>query len=212
MPIGLSKEFFDTAGWEDINKAYSANQGERNQQRLDILQAENTQLVAKGISDSSLQGDIKKQSEHMIDFGGIAKFAGLDVNIKPVDTNKITQVLSKDIPSDTNIQDILSTMSHKNLQSLRNKYSSNQEVNSYLAPYEHRAYARESVEVNPLLAPLFAELLIPGYQVAKILDLPIGATEDKPTSPDLKQLEQGYIGVGEGISKYISKEFADIFK
>lgn len=212
MPVELSKDFLETAGWEDINKAYSVNQGEMNQKRLDILKGEEAQLSSKGITDKSLQGDIKKQSENMVDYGGISKFAGLDVELKPVDSKDVSLKLSKDKPTDMLIDETLSKMSNQELQGLRAKYSDNKELDAYLAPYEHRAHAREDISEHPERALLYAQFLIPGYQAAKAVGLPVGATEKEPTPVSIEQMKQGYIGVAEGFSKYLSKEFSDFIK
>ena len=62
-----------------------------------------------------------------------------------------------------------------------------------LAPYEHRAYARETVAENPLMAPAFL-MLTPGYQAYKAL-MGGGAR----TKPSLEQLKQGLLGTYEGV-------------
>lgn len=63
-----------------------------------------------------------------------------------------------------------------------------------LAPYEHRAYARETVAENPLMALPMA-LMVPGYQLHKLLGA--GAR----TRPSWEQLGQGLLGTGEGLSQ-----------
>lgn len=62
-----------------------------------------------------------------------------------------------------------------------------------IAPYEHRAYAREAVSSNPALAPIFA-LLVPGYQAAKATGIVEARTE-----PSLEQLQEGFKGIYEGL-------------
>jgi len=62
-----------------------------------------------------------------------------------------------------------------------------------LAPYEHRAFAREATSENPLAA-LSLALGIPVYQLAKIL----GQTNSR-SDPSLEQVKQGYLGIGEGL-------------
>ena len=61
-----------------------------------------------------------------------------------------------------------------------------------IAPYEHRAYAREQVTQNPLMAPVYG-MLVPGYLAMKMLTGPGRGT---PASMD--QLKQGLLGTGEG--------------
>jgi hypothetical protein len=65
----------------------------------------------------------------------------------------------------------------------------------FLAPYEHRAYAREYMGQNPL-GGLSLLAGIPGYQVAKGLGL-VGSRTG--SSDPLRQMGQGYMGMGEGL-------------
>jgi len=65
-----------------------------------------------------------------------------------------------------------------------------------IAPYEHRAYAREQVANNPLLAPVYG-VAVPGYQVFKSM---IGTSR---SAPSLDQIQQGLIGTGEGMAQGI---------
>jgi len=62
-----------------------------------------------------------------------------------------------------------------------------------LSAYEHRAFAREAVAEKPWLAP---SLLVatPLYQLAKA----VGATDSR-SSPSLRQMGHGLLGVGEGL-------------
>ena len=62
-----------------------------------------------------------------------------------------------------------------------------------LAPYEHRAYAREEVAANPLMAPVFAAM-VPGYQMMKLAG--IGGAR---TPPSWSELGQGWMGTYEGL-------------
>ncbi len=66
-----------------------------------------------------------------------------------------------------------------------------------VAPYEHRAWAREQVASNPLLAPVYAAL-VPGYQLAKLVRS-IGAR----TEPSMDQLTQGMTGIAEGVQQWL---------
>lgn len=87
-------------------------------------------------------------------------------------------------------------LSWQELQMLRDKHAGNQKLQQQLAPFEHRAYARESVSENPLNALKFA-FMIPGYQAAKA----VGALDsDSSTTPvSLDQFTQGFAGVGDGL-------------
>lgn len=73
----------------------------------------------------------------------------------------------------------------------RNKDEVSQKL---LAPYEHRAFAREETQRNPLMAAPIA-LATPLYAGAKALGL-IGSR----TGPTLNQVGQGLTGVGEGLA------------
>ena len=89
-------------------------------------------------------------------------------------------------------------MTWQQLQDLRDKNAGDQQMQQQLEPFEHRAYARESVAENPLNALKFA-FMIPGYQAAKasgILD------SDASTTPaSLDQVTQGFAGIGDGLKE-----------
>jgi len=93
------------------------------------------------------------------------------------------------------IADQLAKMSHQDLLAMRMQPNVDQ---SYLAPYEHRAFARETVEQNPAMAvPMLTS--IPAYQIAKVLGL--GSDDTIKTPPSLNQAVQGGVGVFEGLMK-----------
>lgn len=87
----------------------------------------------------------------------------------------------------------MSSMSWDELIDLRSRFDGNPEAQKKIAPYEHRAFAREAVAKNPINALGYA-FMIPGYQAAKAVGL-LGAR----TKPSFEQLKQGYLGVGEGL-------------
>jgi hypothetical protein len=66
-----------------------------------------------------------------------------------------------------------------------------------LAPYEHRAWAREQVADNPFLAPAYAAM-IPGYQLAKA----VMSFAPGQTGPSMDQFTNGMKGVGEGLQQW----------
>jgi hypothetical protein len=67
------------------------------------------------------------------------------------------------------------------------------EQQNQLAGYEHRAFAREATEENPLMAlPIAAGAV--GYPFYKMLMSP-GRSD-----PSFNQVGQGLLGVGEGVS------------
>ena len=67
-------------------------------------------------------------------------------------------------------------------------------VQATLAPYEHRAFAREYVGDNPLRA---LQMLgaVPGYQAYK------GLFGGSRSAPSWDQVGQGYLGTWEGLAK-----------
>ncbi len=67
-----------------------------------------------------------------------------------------------------------------------------------VAPYEHRAWAREQVAANPLLAPVYAAMA-PGYQLAKLVRL-----MSARTAPSMDQLTQGMTGIAEGVQQWVN--------
>lgn len=61
-----------------------------------------------------------------------------------------------------------------------------------LAPYEHRAYARETVADQPWMAPVFPPM-IAGYQLLK------AARGGARTKPSMAQVGHGLLGTWEGL-------------
>ena len=88
-------------------------------------------------------------------------------------------------------------MSHAELYKARTNAKTPEEQR-HIAPYEHRAFAREYVEENPVTGAIGLAVAIPGYQAAKA----VGATGSR-TGVDSKQMVEGYKGVAEGLSKGI---------
>jgi hypothetical protein len=87
----------------------------------------------------------------------------------------------------------LERMSWDRLLEMR-RQTADPEEQRMLAPYEHRAYAREEVSANPWMAPAYLAM-VPGYQVLKMLR---GGAR---TPPSWEQVKQGYAGVAEGLFK-----------
>lgn len=84
-----------------------------------------------------------------------------------------------------------SKLNHMTLLGMR--HGASPERQRELAPYEHRAFAREMTEENPLNA-LGLLWGIPAYQVAKLLGL-----HSSRTGFDPRQAGHGLLGVGEGL-------------
>lgn len=98
----------------------------------------------------------------------------------------------------TYTQDELATMDHATLYTLRTRNEGNRDVFALLAPFEHRAFAREATEENPALAVPIA-LATPLYAGAKAM----GLMRDggNATDPSMKQVGYGLAGVGEGLAR-----------
>lgn len=88
--------------------------------------------------------------------------------------------------------DDLSRKTWDELIALR-RSSADPEFQRQVAPYEHRAYARETVAGNPLLEAPRMVVGIPAYQLIKALR---GGSR---TPPSLEQVTQGYKGLWEGL-------------
>jgi hypothetical protein len=90
----------------------------------------------------------------------------------------------------------LSKTDHSTLYAARSY--ANQSGQNKIAPYEHRAFAREAVKDNPLMAiPIAAG--IPSYQVYKAI---MGARSKASWS----QVGQGLLGIGEGLRDSLSSK------
>ena len=88
----------------------------------------------------------------------------------------------------------MKTMSWKELVSIRQANKGDKELQEKIAPFEHRAYARELVKDSPSTAILLP-FLIPGYQVAKGM----GMDSIEATPPSMEQLKEGFAGLYEGL-------------
>jgi hypothetical protein len=81
---------------------------------------------------------------------------------------------------------------HATLYMLRERIK-NQALQDQIAGYEHRAFAREAVGENPLMA-IPIGLAAPLYQASKFLP-----GSKSRSNPSLWQLGQAYQGIGEGL-------------
>lgn len=89
----------------------------------------------------------------------------------------------------------LSNLTFDQLLALR-QATTDPSTQKLLAPYEHQAYARETVASNPWSAPgLLA--MIPAYQALKLMGLLQGDNRSTPAS--MAQLLGGYQGVAQGL-------------
>lgn len=97
----------------------------------------------------------------------------------------------KQIPDD----DTMAKMGWNDLYALRIQNRGNPDAQEKIAPYEHRAYAREEARDSLSKAAAYP-VLITGYQGAKAAHLV--DQDDMSTPASLKQIAQGFIGAGEG--------------
>lgn len=99
----------------------------------------------------------------------------------------------------------LSKMDFSSLLALRKAHKGDLEVQKAIAPFEHRAYAREAVASNGWMAPVLA-IAAPAYQLAKHAGIDIGEEEDRAamnTPPSGKQFVWGIEGVGQGLKELL---------
>jgi len=90
----------------------------------------------------------------------------------------------------------LAQIPHALLYNARTKVPKEQQ--NLISPYEHRAFAREAVMEDPLMALPIAASVIP-YQLYKAID---GRSR---STPSIDQVLQGFMGVGEGLIGAIRK-------
>lgn len=90
-----------------------------------------------------------------------------------------------------------STMSWDDLYAMR-LANKDPQFQAEIAPYEHRAFAREQVAQNPMLAPVYA-VAVPGYQAFKSM---VGTSRTKPS---MKQIGQGLLGASEGYDQGVAQ-------
>lgn len=90
----------------------------------------------------------------------------------------------------------LAGMSHADLY-LKRAYAKTKAEQSKLAPYEHRAFAREFAEESPVKAAASLPFAIPAYTAAKALGLQKGAR----SSASLEEMKQAFKGLAEGLLK-----------
>lgn len=87
----------------------------------------------------------------------------------------------------------LATLSWDDLWDLRNRAGADKELQNLIAPFEHRAFAREQVQENPLRA-LTLPVMVPAYSAYKAMGF--GNTR---SDPSFAEVGQGYMGIGEGL-------------
>lgn len=112
----------------------------------------------------------------------------------PLFENVPPQTLAK-----ANLDDeTLAQMPHDQLYGMRD-YNASKDYQNRVAPYEHRAFAREAVGQNPLMALPIA-MAAPLYQVSKMIP---GLESRSGASWD--QFGQSFRGIGEGLRSYFTR-------
>lgn len=101
-------------------------------------------------------------------------------------------------------EDQLAKMPWDQLIALRQQYKAHPEVQEMLAQFEHRAYAREEVAKNPMMAPVYGAM-VPAYAGYKALGKLMGTRGPNETGGTLGQMVQGFTGVGEGINQWMNR-------
>jgi soluble lytic murein transglycosylase-like protein len=109
---------------------------------------------------------------------------------------------SRRVPNKLPWEEAAEAASHSTLFRQR-EGASTQEEQDRLAPYEHRAFAREAVAETPALAVPIA-VATPLYQVAKL-----AGVERTRSKPSLKQVTEGYKGIGEGLEQAAKKPWEE---
>lgn len=104
-------------------------------------------------------------------------------------------------PSSEELEAKYGSMSHEQLMRIRLDPKTTLEEQKQVAPYEHRAFAREWTQEQPLIAPASLAVATPLYQVAKAVGLT--SKDSTSTGPSLEQVKQGYKGISEGVEKAI---------
>lgn len=90
---------------------------------------------------------------------------------------------------------LLAEMDHAQLYQMRARAP--KEMQGLLSQYEHRAFAREASQENPMMAlPIAAGTL--AYQ-------PYKALMGSRSAPSMSQVGQGLLGVGEGVWNWLRK-------
>jgi lipid II:glycine glycyltransferase (peptidoglycan interpeptide bridge formation enzyme) len=93
----------------------------------------------------------------------------------------------------------LAKMDHSDLYNLRSSMKGNKEAQNVIAPFEHRAFAREATANNPLMSVPIAAA-IPIYTAAKAVGL-TGAR----SGASVDEVVEGYTGLAEGIKRSLSE-------
>lgn len=98
-------------------------------------------------------------------------------------------------------RDWMAQASHAELVTLRDNTGSKEGQNA-IAPFEHRAFAREAIQDSPVpvAAAIGIAAAIPGYQVKKMIK-----PEESRSDVSIEQVVEGFKGVGEGLAAVVTE-------
>lgn len=101
---------------------------------------------------------------------------------------------------DKTLEARLASMSMAELRGLRKAFPDKAPEQALIAPFEHRAFAREQAQTDPARAWVIPPIAI-AYAGAKALGLKSGRTK-----PSAEQIAAAFQGVMEGYSTNLKKE------
>lgn len=104
----------------------------------------------------------------------------------------------------------MAKMSHSDLYNLRDKLTSAEAV-KLVAPYEHRAFAREFSQELPVIGPLSVAAATPLYQLTKLVGAEDKSGGVKDTPASLEQLKEGFKGIAEGVAESVKKPWERVW-
>lgn len=96
--------------------------------------------------------------------------------------------------------DIAGGMSQADLLAIRARAGDNPALQNLIAPYEHRAFAREWTAEDPWIAAPSLAVATPAYSLAKLLSAHGGRSE-----PSMAEITQGYQGIWEGLKQALTQ-------
>lgn len=90
-------------------------------------------------------------------------------------------------------------MDHADLMMMRQQNKTRPGADEFIAPYEHRAFARETTQANPPVNAAMLLFAIPAYYAAKSLGVNVNTNSSAATPASTEQMRQGFYGVWDGL-------------
>lgn len=154
-----------------------------------IPPTENKSRIQKTQSEASQERNNKEE-------------VGFPMNLLSPSFKKLLKIEEAKVESFLPNKEELSKMSFTDIFLLREKHTEDSRVQQELAPYEHRAFAREYVQEGSTLAKAIGlSGAIPAYYAAKKVGVDVRTSEEPSTPADIEQVKQSFIGVGEGLKE-----------